>query len=107
MPAPEKRYRIDRIVRGQVNGEAVEQAMMIWFRDRASLQVVIDAFADQYNYNETMTMPQGQVRINEGITPVEFFQKILTSIIRETVVSYRQRLAERQSAQKEITELPE
>lgn len=106
MPAPDKRFRVDRIVRGQVNGEAVEQAMMIWFRDRASLQVVIEAFADQYNYNETITMPQGQVRINDGITQVEFFQKMLTRIMRETVVNYRQRLAQRESVAIEAAELP-
>ena len=105
MPPPVKRYRVDRIRSGQLNGETVNQGMLVWFRDKASFDVIVDAFADKYGYDETMTMPAGQVRVFDG-TKAEFFEAMLTRILKTTVVEYRQRLAERKSVEDEIAELP-
>lgn len=106
MPAPDKRFRVDRIRSGQVNGETVNQGMLIWFRDKASFDVIVDAFADKYGYDETMTMPTGQVRVFNG-TKAEFFELTLSRILKSTVVEYRQRMAERKSVDEEIAELPD
>jgi hypothetical protein len=106
MPPPSRRYRVDRIRSGQLNGETVNQGMLVWFRDKASFDVIVDAFADKYGYETTMTMPTGQVRVFDG-TKAEFFELTLSRILKSTVVEYRQRLAERKSVEDEIAELPD
>jgi hypothetical protein len=107
VPPPSKRYQVGRLFRANVNGETVNHGALIWFRDKASADVVLDAFADKFGYGETITMPQGQERRYEGMTKADFFELVLTRLIRSTVIEYRRANAETASVTAELPELPD
>lgn len=107
MPPPTKRYRVDRIIRANVDGEVVNQGAIIWFRDRESALLLMEAFADKYGYNELSYTEDGAVRKYEGFTKSEFFEIALTKIFRQAIIDYRRANAETASVTAELTELPE
>lgn len=106
MSIPEKRYRIDRIIDSQINGELVNNAALIWFRDPESFNVILDAFADQYGYYDTMTMPEGQVPVFANKSKEDFFIDILNQFLRKVVLDYRKSQAELESVVREELQLP-
>jgi hypothetical protein len=108
MPAPTKRYSTERIIRGTVNGETVNQGILLWFRDRESLELVAEAVAQQNGYYSDQEMVDGvMVRQYQDLNVVQFLQLSIRRWMRDAVLKYRRANAETALVTAELPELPD
>jgi hypothetical protein len=85
----------------------VNHGALIWFRDRESALLLVEAFADKYGYDELGYTEEGAVRKYEGMTKSEFFEFALTRLFRQAIIDYRRANAEKASVTAELPELPD
>lgn len=90
MPPPTKLFRIDNGNGATINAETATRATLIWYRDNAAKQSVIDDFCDAYGYKATIADPArpGQM-IPNPVSQQEFFNDQLRRYIREVIRGQR------------------
>jgi hypothetical protein len=108
MPPPLKRYDVARLSRATVNGEMVNHGVLVWLRDKASVDLLVEAIAWKYDYNELdpRFMDTNPVRINQMSKP-DFVSAVLSRILRDAIIDYRRANAETASVTAELPELPD
>lgn len=86
MPAPKKLFDVANGNGAVIGGETVVRGTLIWFRDNAAKNEVMDLFGRAYGYQVNVPDPDnpGQTIPNpQGIQP--FFNRVLTQFIRDVV----------------------
>ncbi len=107
MPPPVKRYKTERISRGNVNGETVNFGLLLWFRDKDSVDLAAEAIAQKYGYYSNMEDVDGaQLGRFRNISRVDFLELAVRQWIRDAIIDYRRANAETASVTAELPELP-
>ena len=90
MPAPTRLFRIDNGNGAVINTETATRATLIWYRDNAAKQSVIDDFCAAYGYQATIADPArpGQTIPNPQ-SQQDFFNDQLRRYIREVIRGQR------------------
>jgi hypothetical protein len=108
MPPPIRRYKTDRISRGNVNGERVDFGLLFWFRDKDSLDLAADAVAFKYAMNQEQEVVEGVALVkNRNISKLDFLERKMIEWLRDAIIDYRRANAEKASVTAELPELPD
>ena len=86
MPAPTKLFDVTNGNGATLNAETVTRGTLIWFRDNAAKNEVMDLFGRAYGYQVNVPDPDnpGQTIPNpQGIQP--FFNRVIAQYIRDVV----------------------
>lgn len=99
MPAPTRLFDISNGNGATVNGETVDRGTLIWYRDNAAKNDVVDSVCLAYGYQATVTNPNfGRPGEPETIPNPQskqaFFNRQVTQWLRETIRSVKLRTAE-------------
>lgn len=90
MPAPIKLFSVNKGNGAVINAETATHATLIWYRDNAAKQSVIDDFCAAYGYQATIPDPArpGQTIPNPQ-SQQDFFNDQLRRFIREVIRGQR------------------
>jgi hypothetical protein len=90
MPAPTKLFSVNNGNGAVLNAETATRATLIWYRDNAAKQSVIDDFCAAYGYQATVSDPArpGQT-IPNPVSQQDFFNDQLRKYIREVIRGQR------------------
>lgn len=99
MPAPTKLFDVSNGNGAVISGETVDRGTLIWFRDNAAKNKVIDNFVYAYGYTDTVPNPNfGQpgepATIPNPVGKQPFFNRIIRDYIRDVVQSREIKAAE-------------
>lgn len=101
MPAPNKKFRVQRANGAVIDGETAARCTAIWWRDLAALQSVVDDYCVAFSYQPQISDITGVVENPE--TPGAFFLRMLRTQINDTV----RRAAEIKAARLQDPDLPD
>lgn len=90
MPAPIKLFSVNNGNGAVINAETITRGTVIWYRDNAAKQSVIDDFCAAYGYQATVSDPArpGQT-IPNPVSQQDFFNDQLRRFIREVIRGQR------------------
>ena len=90
MPAPTRLFSVISGNGAVLNAETATRATLIWYRDNAAKQSVIDDFCAAYGYQATVPDPArpGQT-IPNPVSQQDFFNDQLRKYIREVIRGQR------------------
>lgn len=88
MPAPTKLFDVANGNGAVISGETVTRGTLIWFRDNAAKNKVIQRFCEAYGWTATVPDPNnpGQT-IPNPVSDQTFFNRQLTAYIKDIVRS--------------------
>lgn len=108
MPPPLKRFNVSRLSRANINGEQVNNGILVWIRDKQSADLLVDAIAWKYDYDalDPTFKDFAAVRVNQ-MSKADFVATVISRILRDAVIEYRRANAETASVTAELPELPD
>lgn len=83
MPAPNKKFRVQRANGAVIDGETAARCTAIWWRDLAALQSVVDDYCVAFSYQHDISDVTSVTPNPE--TPGAFFLRMLRTQINDTV----------------------
>lgn len=86
MPAPTKLFDVANGNNATISGETVTRGTLIWYKDNAAKNKVIQRFCEAYGYQATIPDPNkpGQT-IPNPVSDQTFFNRQLTQYIKDIV----------------------
>lgn len=88
MPAPTKLFDVSNGNGAVIGGETVTRGTLIWYKDNAAKDKVIERFCDAYGYQENVPDPNNPgATIPNPQSKQTFFNRKLTQYIKDVVRS--------------------